>query len=79
MEGESILVLVQPAEISYGPPGGEDIAVEVRGLHMGQEEGPSGMRAENMKVWLREATRDKGPDLEPRQWYKIVSVIKLEF
>ena len=38
---------------------GEDITVEVQRLRMGQTGGPSGMTAEKLKAWLREATREK--------------------
>ena len=35
------------------------------------------MRAENMKVWLREVTQEK--HLDTRRWKKLVSVTKLKF
>ena len=39
--------------------------------------GPSGIREENLKVWLREAIREK--DLDTIQWEKLVSVINMAF
>ena len=44
---------------------------------MGQAVGPSGMRADNIKVWKRELTHEKDPDT--RRWEKLVSVTKLVF
>ena len=44
---------------------------------MGRAGGISGMRAYNLKVGLREATREKDP--ETRQWEKLASVTKLAF
>ena len=35
------------------------------------------MKAEHLKVWLREETR--GKDLEPRQWGKLMIVARLVF
>ena len=43
-EGTPILILVPPSEIPDKPPGGEDIAVLVRGLRTGRVRGSSGMR-----------------------------------
>ena len=53
-----ILILAQPAEIPDEPPGGEEIAVAVRGLCTGRAGGPSGVRAENLQGWLRGATQE---------------------
>ena len=53
------------------------IIVTVPGICTGRAGGLSGMRAENLKVGLREATREKDP--ETRQWEKLASVTKLAF
>ena len=44
---------------------------------MGRAGGTSGMREENLKVWLREATREK--DQGTRCWDKLASVTNLAF
>ena len=44
---------------------------------MGRTGGPSGMTAENLNAWLREATRGKYPERE--HWDKLASIKKLEF
>ena len=58
-----IPILVKPADIPDKPREGEDIIVEVWGLCMGREIGPSGMMEYNLKGWLREATWEKYPGL----------------
>ena len=58
-EGASIPILAQPAEIPDEPPGREETEVSVRGLHTGRAGGTSGMRAEKLQGWLREATQEK--------------------
>ena len=44
-------------------------------LWTGQADGPSGMKAEHLKTWLREATREKEPDSE--KWAKLVSITQV--
>ena len=77
LEGDSILILVQLEDILYRTLEGEEIKVAVRGLRTGRVREPSGIRTENLKVWLREAKREKDPD--PRWWDKMASVTKLTF
>ena len=62
--GEPIPILVQPVSIAEGPLEGEEITAEVRKIRTGRAGGPSGMKAEHHKTWLREATREKDPDTE---------------
>ena len=73
--GPAIPVQAQPAEIADITPEGEEIAVAVRGQGTGRTGGSLGMRAEDLEVWKREATREKDP--EPRRWDKLVSVTKM--
>ena len=40
-------------------PGGDEIAVEVRGLCTGRVSGPSGVWAEHLKALIREVTQEK--------------------
>ena len=58
-------------------PEGEDIEVAVQRLRTGQAVVPSGMTVEQLKAWLREATREKCPGRE--HWDKIVSIKRLAF
>ena len=57
------------------PTKGVDIAVAVRRIQTGQAGGPSGMTAENLKAWIREAARKKYPERE--HWDKLVSIKRL--
>ena len=77
LEGTIILILLQPTNIPNGPPEGEEIAVSVWGLHTGWTGGPSGMRADYLNGWLRDATEEKDPYIQWRD--KIVSLTKLAF
>ena len=70
-------MIVQPEEIADGPLEGEDITVAVWLILTRRVGGQLAMRAEHLKSWLIEATRDKDP--EPIRWYKLVSVPKLAF
>ena len=56
-EGEEIPILVQMLIIADIPPEGEAIAVAVWRLRTGQTGELSGMMAEHLKPWLREATK----------------------
>ena len=72
-----ISIIVQPVSIKYGPPEVGKIAAAVRKLQPDRAGGPSGMKAEHLKAWLRAATREKDPDTET--WDKVVSVTQVEF
>ena len=48
-----IPILVQLLMIADGTPEGKYIAVAVRRIQTGRTGGPSGMRVENLKVYLR--------------------------
>ena len=54
-------LLVRKAKIEDGIPMESEVAEEVRGLKGCRAGGPSGMRAEDLKEWLREATCKKDP------------------
>ena len=49
----------------------------VRGLKRGVLGGLSGMRAEDLKGWLQEASREKNP--VRRQWQLLVRIVKRTF
>ena len=60
-----------------GHPEGDEIVFAVWKLWAGRTEGISGMKAEKLKTWIREATSEKEPDIE--KWDKLVSIKKLAF
>ena len=61
-----MMVLIKTERIANNTLEREEITVAVRRLKMGWTGGPSGMRAENLKVWIREATRVNNTDI--RRW-----------
>ena len=65
-EGESLPIMMQLVSIADGTPKGEEIMVSVQKLRTGRAGEPSGMKAEHLNTWLREATREK--DLETDKW-----------
>ena len=69
--------MVQPVGIAHRPPEEEDIAAAVRKLRVGRPEVPSGMKAEQLNTWLREASREKDPDTKKRD--KLMSINKVVF
>ena len=54
-------IMVTPSEVEDGVPEESDITQVVRGLKEGRAGGPSGMQVEDVKGWLREASREKNP------------------
>ena len=55
----------------------QDIAKEVLQLQLHCAGGPSGMRAENLKMWLCAATWEEDPN--PGNWEKVLSIIQADF
>ena len=55
--GEVIPIILQPSMIAGKTPKGEEIVVLVQILQTGRAGGPSGTRTDQLKVYLREATR----------------------
>ena len=49
----------------------------MRKLQAVQVGGPSGIKAEHLKTWLQEATREKDPDTE--NWEQLVSITQVAF
>ena len=64
-------------EISNDPTNKEEIALEVWGLHTGRLGGPLGMRAEQLKKWLQEATWEMDPTV--KRLDALVSMTKMAF
>ena len=50
--------MVTSAVVEYGIPGKDEVAQAVQSLKRGRAGGPSGMRVEDLKEWLREASRE---------------------
>ena len=76
-EGEPIPILLQMLSIVDGTPEGGEIAASVHKLRAGRAGGPSGMKEEHPKTWLREETREKDPDT--KKWDKLVSIKQVAF
>ena len=55
-------MLVQLMMVLDVLPSEEDIVAAVRSLHAGITGGPLRMQSEHLKMWLREATREKNLD-----------------
>ena len=58
-------------------PEDEEIALIVSKLKNGKSPGPSKLRAETLKEWLEEATREQEPYME--NWDQVTSCVKLCF
>ena len=56
-EGIQVPILVTPAGVEEGIPGKEEVAQAVRSLKRARAGVPSGRRVEDLKGWLREASR----------------------
>ena len=55
--GQHITIEVDPFSVDDNIPGEEDISEAVLRLQLYCSEGPSGMRDENLRMWLCAATR----------------------
>ena len=58
-------------------PGEEDISEAVLRMRLHFSGGPPGMRAENLRMWLRAAMWEKNSD--PENWEKVVAIIQEAF
>ena len=70
-------MLVQPAVVPDGTPIKEETEAAVQSIHVGRAGRTSGMRAEHLKMWLIEATREK--NLDKARWEGLVSMAQLNF
>ena len=75
--GEPIPVLVEPFDVSDEVPSEDEIASAVRGLRSGKAPGPSGLRTDQLKAWLRAARREENPDTT--HWETLVSLVQHAF
>ena len=73
-EGLCVSLLVKPMAVNYDIPAEADIDMAVIGLKGGRVRGLLGMRAEDMKEWLREDKREK--DIERRRWELVVRLLQ---
>ena len=67
--GLRVPITVTPAEADDGVPEEAKIEQAVRGLKGGREGGLYGMRTEDLKGWLREASQEKNP---VRRWWRLL-------
>ena len=70
-------MLVQTAVVPDGTPIKEETEAAVQSIHVGRAGRTSGMRAEHLKMWLIEATREK--NMDKARWEGLVSMAKLNF
>ena len=73
-EGLRVPIMVTPAAVDNIFPKEAHIKQAVRNLKGGRASDPSGMQAENIKGWLREASREK--KLVRRRWRLLVRLIQ---
>ena len=72
--GPPVPVTVAPFHISDDVPQEGEIAEAVRGLRSGKAPGPSGLRADQVKAWLRLARQQENPD--GRAWLHVVELVQ---
>ena len=77
MPGKNIPIEVASFPVDDNIPGDEDIAKKVLQLQLHRAEGPSDMRAENLKMWLCAETWEEYPN--PGNWEKVLSIIQADF
>ena len=75
--GEEIPVTGHHDPINDEIPTEDEIARAVRGLKNGKAAGPSGLKAEHLKTWLKAAEREVEPD--PEAWQTFVELIQYVF
>ena len=75
--GENILVMVKPFVVKYLVPEEEEIDWVIKYLCSNLSKGPSGMRAEHLRIWLAEAIETETPDAI--NFLKLLNLIQREF
>ena len=70
-------ILVAPFDIDDVVPEPDKIADAIKGLRNGKSPGPSKIRAEHLKEWVEEATREKDP--YQGNWNRVVDLIQTCF
>ena len=74
---DRIPILVAPFDIDDVVPEPDEIADAIRGLRNGKSPGPSKVRAEHLKEWVKEAYRDVDP--YQGNWDRVVDLIQTCF
>ena len=75
--GRPIPIEVDPVLVDGNIPGEENIAKAVLRLRLHRDGSPSGMRAKQLRMWLRAATQEERPSLG--NWEKVVATIHVVF
>jgi exonuclease III len=75
--GDPIPVLVPRSDVDDAPPTEAEIASAVRRLRSGKVPGPSGIRTEHLKNFLKNAERSENPD--STAWDKLVLLVRTMF
>ena len=70
-------ILVHPEEVNDELPTEAEVNLAVQGLKAGKVGGPSGMRAEDLKGWHKEAKWEKDP--VGRRWELVVRLVQVMF
>ena len=66
-------ILVHPAAVDDDVPTDAEVYLAVQGVKWGRSGCPSGMIAEDLKGWSKEAKREKEP--EGRRWDLVVRLV----
>ena len=72
-----VLILVQPVSVNDEILSEAEIDMAVQRLKGGRAGGASGMKAGNLKGWIKEAKREKEP--EGRRWDLVVRIVQVIF
>jgi len=72
--GDPIPVLVDPFPVSDAVPSEGEVEAAVRRLSSGKSPGPSGLRMDHLKQWLRAARRKDNPDSST--WDNLVELVQ---
>ena len=75
--GRSIPMEVTPFPAEDSITGYADISETVKHLRLNRLGGPSGIQAEHLCQWLREATREEDPNIA--NWDKVSAIVHAEF
>ena len=75
--GQHITIEVDPFSVDDNILGEEEIAKAVLWLQLHRAGGPSGMRAEHLRMWICAETQEEDPD--PGNWGKVTTIIQASF
>ena len=66
-----------PFPVDDNIPGEEEISEAVMRLQLHRAGGPSSMRSEQLRMWIRAAMQEEEPD--PGNWEKVVAITNVAF